>query len=454
MGDRNDASDRAPGVSANDNGPIDSRQELDRVAFAIARLIGRRMARDYVAARLAANNNHPLPAGSRTGRTGRKGKADKTRVALYARYSSNNQSVSSIEDQFRLCREQRTSMRACWCGTGNASSRTRAPASGCPVPPTRKASGSGSEVPHLKIVDDDLCQAVRARQKKIAAKVGPCQTNKVEGRTQRLHLADRPVSLLSGLLSCGCYGGRMGLIVNSRFGCLNHHRRGTSANNRTIPRQRIEARVLAGLKDRLVSSDSVAEAVRAFAEEGNRLNHERRGQTVADRKALDRIERGIQGMIAAIEDGMYQPSMKARMDDLERQKAEIMERLAQAPANIPDLHPNIATHSRRNVERFTEVLDDPDGDREAAEAIRSLIGGIVLSPGEKLGEVHISLRGELMGTLDLAHVHENQREARFMTAAVARQRFAPPGVLLMILFEINNIRRHHPGTRRSYTKAC
>ena len=28
-----------------------------------------------------------------------------TRVALYARYSSDNQSESSIEDQFRLCRE-------------------------------------------------------------------------------------------------------------------------------------------------------------------------------------------------------------------------------------------------------------------------------------------------------------------------------------------------------------
>ncbi|MFT9001015.1 MAG: hypothetical protein ABF976_14940 [Acetobacter syzygii] len=61
VGDRNDAPDRAPGVPANDNGPVDARQELDRVAFAVARLIGRRMARDYVAARVAANDNHPPP---------------------------------------------------------------------------------------------------------------------------------------------------------------------------------------------------------------------------------------------------------------------------------------------------------------------------------------------------------------------------------------------------------
>lgn len=279
-----------------------------------------------------------------------------------------------------------------------------------------------TEVPHLKIVDDDLWQAVRTRQTAIAAKVGPCPTNTLEGRARRLHLANRPVSLLSGLLSCGCCGGKVGMIVNSRFGCLNHHRRGTCVNNRTIPRQRIEARVLAGLKDRLVSSDSVAEAVRAFAEEVNRINQERRGQAQADRKVLDKIDRSIRGIITAIEDGMYQPSMKARMDDLERQKTEIMERLAQAPADVPDVHPNIATHYRPNVERFTEALDDPDGGREAAEAIRSLIGGIVLNPGDKRGEVHISLRGELMGILDLAHANGNQREARFMTAAVAGPR--------------------------------
>ena len=28
------------------------------------------------------------------------------RVALYARYSSDNQSEASIEDQFRICRDQ------------------------------------------------------------------------------------------------------------------------------------------------------------------------------------------------------------------------------------------------------------------------------------------------------------------------------------------------------------
>ena len=50
---------------------------------------------------------------------------------------------------------------------------------------------------------------------------------------------------------------------------------------------------------------------------------------------LEKIEKVIAGIIAAIEDGMYQPSMKARMDELERQKAEIIARQMKAPTDPP-----------------------------------------------------------------------------------------------------------------------
>ena len=279
-----------------------------------------------------------------------------------------------------------------------------------------------TEVPELRIVPDDLWQAVRARQKEIAAKVGPCLVNTREGRARRLHLANRPMSLLSGLLSCGCCGGKIGIIVNGRFGCLNHSRRGTCQNNRTILREKAETRVLAGLRERLVSSEVVAEAVQAFAKEVKRLNQTWRVQSAADRKALGKVERAIAGIMAAIEDGMYQPSMKARLGSLEGQKADIVARLGEAPPDVPDVHPDIASHYRRNVERFTEALDDPDGGKEATEALRSLIGEIVFTPGEKRGEVHITLRGELMGILDVANDVSGKKESRLMTAGEAGPR--------------------------------
>lgn len=279
-----------------------------------------------------------------------------------------------------------------------------------------------TEVVHLRIVDEELWNAVRARQKQIAAIVGPNPASSREGRMKRLHLAKRPVALLSGLLVCGCCGGKFGIITTNRFGCLNHHRRSTCDNNRTITRDNIEARVLTGLKERLISSKAVAEAVRAYAEEMNLLNHARRAQTATDQKALARVEKAIAGIMAAIEDGLYQPSMKARMDELERQKAEIAASLVEVPADLPDVHPNIANVYRLRVERFTEALDDAEGGRQAAEALRSLIGTVVLTPGRKRGEVHAELRGELFGILEFVRGEENQRLGDLMPAVAASPR--------------------------------
>lgn len=89
---------------------------------------------------------------------------------------------------------------------------------------------------------------------------------------------------------------------------------------------------------------------------------------------------------------------------------------------LPDIHPNLADLYRRRVERLSDVLSDPDGGRQAAEALRSLIGEIVLTPGIKRGEVHAELRGELFGILDFIKAEESSRPAGFMSTANAGPR--------------------------------
>ncbi len=149
---------------------------------------------------------------------------------------------------------------------------------------------------------------------------------------------------------------------------------------------------MAGLTDKLVSADAVASAVRAYAEELNRPNHERRAQADIDHRMLAKIERGIAGVLTA---------MKARMGDLERQKAEIIARLNDAPEDVLDVHPNIAELYRAKVIRLHEALADPELYAQAAENIRSLVGEVVLTPGAKRGDMQAVLRGELMGILDM-----------------------------------------------------
>jgi DNA invertase Pin-like site-specific DNA recombinase len=225
-----------------------------------------------------------------------------------------------------------------------------------------------TEVPHLRVVDDALWQAARHRQQDVARLFEATTIGVREARAKRLHATRRLISLLSGRLTCGCCGGRYGLILRDRFGCLNHHRRGTCTNNRTIRRAKIEQRVLSGLTDRLVSAESVAAAMRAYVQETNRLNRERRAQNEADRRELDKIERAVAGILAAIEDGMYQPVMKARMEELKRRKAEIA---ASTPGSDDRVHPlrgaddrvdrtGIDAEFAADAEIF---VDDRDGER-------------------------------------------------------------------------------------------
>jgi hypothetical protein len=135
--------------------------------------------------------------------------------------------------------------------------------------------------------------------------------------------------------------------------------------------------------------------------------------------ALEKIDRGAKGIMDAIEDGMYQPALKARMEELVQQKAEIEARLAEAPADLPDVHPNIAEHYRAKVIRLAETLGEPESDVESQEDIRSLVGEVVITPGDKRGESHAILRGELMAILDLAAGHRRSPKPEVITNALA-----------------------------------
>ncbi len=124
----------------------------------------------------------------------------------------------------------------------------------------------------------------------------------------------------------------------------------------------------------------------------------------------------------AIEDGMYQPAMKARMVELEQQNAEINARLAGAPADLPDIHPNVAELYRAKVIRLAETLAEPESNEEAREDIRSLVGEVVITPGDKRGESHAVLRGELMAILDLAAGRRRSPNPEVITNVLAGPR--------------------------------
>lgn len=146
-----------------------------------------------------------------------------------------------------------------------------------------------------------------------------------------LNRAHRRKYLLSGLLECGVCGGGFTIIDAANYGCATHRSKGTCSNGLKLRRGELERRVLHGLRGRLLAPELVEEFARAFQEEVNRLAAEKTQYRAEDEGRLEAVRRKIATMIRAIEDGMYQPSMKARMEEVEAEKAMLENRLASAP---------------------------------------------------------------------------------------------------------------------------
>jgi site-specific DNA recombinase len=296
-----------------------------------------------------------------------------------------------------------------------------------------------TEVPALRIVDDELWRAVKTRQGEIAEKyVNVTVAVRKHHASNRLNGARRPRSLLSGLIFCGFCGGPYSLRGADRFTCSAHIANGSCANSRTIPRTDLERRVLAGLKDRMIAPDTVAEAMRTYAEETNRLNRERRSNSDAWQIELAKVEKQIQVIIEAIKDGMYQPSMKGAMDGLEARKAELTALLTEVPDDVPDLLPSASQVYARKVVRLTAALNRPEDRAEAAEAIRSLIDKIVLRPGPNRGEIDATLHGEL-GTI----LNWIERQAIRKTAKKNTPAACAAGVSVSVVAGTRNHRYRH-----------
>jgi site-specific DNA recombinase len=255
------------------------------------------------------------------------------------------------------------------------------------------------DVPELRIIDDDLWHAAKARQQGTRRQIA-------EGRDIRSERARRPRYLLSGLLQCGVCGSGFSKISQHHYGCSTARNKGTCDNKLTIRRDVIEPVVLAGLKEQLMQPDAYKAFVAEFNRELNRLaatEHQNRDRINVK---LDRTERDITRIIDAIKAGVPGEALKDEMAALIVTKEQLQQQLDAVPAPKPRLHPNLADLYRNKVANLIEALNASDTVLEAAEAIRTLIEAVRLVP--KDGELKIELYGELAALLSLGQDAKNK----------------------------------------------
>jgi hypothetical protein len=234
-----------------------------------------------------------------------------------------------------------------------------------------------------------------------------------DGAGQALNRAHRQRFLLSGLLVCGICGGGYTVMAKDRYGCAAHRQRGTCANDRTILRQGIEARVLSGLKERLLAPELFAEFARTYQEEVTAAAREQGAAHEHAVRALADCDKRIAGVVQAIEDGLYSPALKARMAALEGERARLAAQLeATSPAPPVALHPNLPELYRRQVARLEAALNDPLVRDEPAEVLRELIEKVVLLPRADGKGLDAVLHGDLARILQLCEAADEKSGSR------------------------------------------
>ncbi len=251
------------------------------------------------------------------------------------------------------------------------------------------------EVPELRIVPQDLWDAVKERQKATRRTVTSDRSQGI--RTER---ARRPVHLFSGLLKCGQCGGSYSLVSGTKYGCANRKTRGTCDNKLRIRRIDLEEIILSGLKDELMDPALVKEFIRSYHD---RLNGRLTAETSRReglQKQLAKINKELESLVSAVKAGIQSDTLKAEFERLEQNKRVIEQELAAEPPPPIRLHPNLAEIYRQKVENLTEALNTEETRQEAGEIIRGLVDEIRLVPDGD--DLRIHLKGELAEMLALS----------------------------------------------------
>lgn len=258
-------------------------------------------------------------------------------------------------------------------------------------------------VPHLRIVEDDLFQAVQDRIE--ARRVAP---SSFRGRR-------RPDYLLSGLIRCGVCG-KAYAVVSDKLSCIGSAREGTCDNRRRVAREDLEDLVLWGLKGRLLKPELIEPYLAEYRAEIERANAELAARTEAGATHLKEVERQIANIMDTVRDGRVQglagELMMKELDRLEaeRQRFERQTKVKPRPAPAP-------LEAEAVIARLDAMLDDlrsalAGDDREAGRArdtLRGLIERVTLTPIELeridkrgQGPVRVTVEGPLSALVDLA----------------------------------------------------
>lgn len=215
-------------------------------------------------------------------------------------------------------------------------------------------------VPELRIVSDELWQAVKARQA-------------VVGHAMTLNGTHRPKYLCSGLAKCALCGGGFTIFNHDALRCFNARERGTCGNLRRIKRVELERRVIVAMRDRMFDPKEFDDFRAGWEARIALWEREHNAQAVGADRERKQVDREVANIVAAMGAGGWSDSLHQRLTALEARQKQLAQQVA--PYQRPPLpRPDLALRYRETVANLK--ADDPAGQ----QMLRRYIARIDIPP--------------------------------------------------------------------------
>ncbi|EGJ22914.1 recombinase [Cereibacter sphaeroides WS8N] len=225
-----------------------------------------------------------------------------------------------------------------------------------------------SEAPALRIVDQDLWEAVKERQaRQTKLRTETANTDRTDLAANRV--LKRRRHLLSGLVRCGICGGPMTVAGGSvtgckrRYYCANAKEKGTSvcAGFPGILQSEIESFALQGLLDLLMQPAAYAQFKAEFerklkAEQGHMAEDLRLG----DRRIAE-TEKVKANLLRAVESGTFSEALITRLNEVVAELEEMKAQRAAAEPPPVELPEDLPALWRAHIEDLAGPLSDEGG---------------------------------------------------------------------------------------------
>ena len=262
------------------------------------------------------------------------------------------------------------------------------------------------DAPDLCLLSENIWKSVKARQE-IIAETAPAQCGK-----NHLTGSRRSKFLLSGLLKCGDCGGGYTIVSQDRYGCANRKNRGTCHNSKTIKRQDIEKRVLSALINKLLEPKALSTFIDEYVVQLKKLKKASEFEQKGVRQELKNIDKRLNAILHAIEQGIVTDTTHNRMLELEAQKSKLSANLEEETQH-PKPDKEMISLYQEKVKDLSAAIYEPEIRDAAMDALRPLIDRIILRPTNLNG-----MKADLYGNIAAMVALDNEKGQSFSDLSI------------------------------------